>query len=425
MTTELRAALADLASEAPKVDVAASAIARGRARRRRAVAGVATACAVAVIGGTAAVTALRTAPESLPSAPPAGQVMTFDPNVVVNPWGWGDHDLPSDARRAGRHAADRQEPHCRHRRPVACSRSPAGAHIPAVTPDGTTLAWWDIDDQELVIRDLSDGSEQRQPAEIASDFDGVKTAFEAPMWWSPDGATLAVTGEDGSLTLVDRATGDATELRGRRIFRRLAWVGPGRRRRLCPGVRASRSLRSRSTDQWRRSGRSSRSIRRSRDVTPTLSPDGKTLAWYESHGDGSSDVMLTLLTLSSGARYQLGCECVATNRASWTPDGRELLKSTAPGPTIFGTTQEANPGFKPVLALSPRLGDTSLVTFAGGVSTEGVPAPHSRWWYGWYLDWITYAVAALALLLGAALVRHRRRRDAGRRAYREAFGRDP
>jgi hypothetical protein len=426
MTTELRAALADLASEAPTIDIAAGAIARGRARRRMVVAGIAAACAVAVIGATATVAALRTAPESPPSAPPAGHDITFAPDVVVNPWGWGEHDLPMTLDEPIAMLLTGYQTSHAVTESGRVFKLDAGAHTPAVTPDGTTVAWWNIDDQELVIRDLADGSEQRQPASISSNFDGVKTAFEKPMWWSEDGATLAVSGEDGSLTLVDRGTGDATELAVEGSF--AGWRGPNRVVAVGnadgDGQPVLEITREGSVETI---GKVQPYDPAFADLTPTLSPDGRELAWYESSGSGSADALLTMLTLSSGVRWQANCECVPGNQATWTPDNLQLVESITRGPDVFGTIPVAGPGpaIDPVVALSPRLDTTSMVTFAADVTTDGVPEPHSRWWYGWYIEWIIYTVASVALLVVMLLARHRRREDAGRRAYAEAFGRAP
>src|SRR6187401_934996 len=92
MSTDLRDALADLATEAPALDVADRAIALGRSRRRRHVLGaVATVAGLAVVAVVAPV--LTTAPPlRWPGA--ASQTAGFEPNIQPAPWRWLDDTLP-------------------------------------------------------------------------------------------------------------------------------------------------------------------------------------------------------------------------------------------------------------------------------------------------------------------------------------------
>ena len=403
------------------MEVADRAIMRFRARRRHHVLGALAIAATVAIAAPMVASTVGDQHPAPPVAPPSTGI-AFEPDIGTGMWPWTSTQLPDrldepvlmaiDAPYAGLVGVS-----------TVSGRwwSLGNGSAAAVSADGWRLAWWEGGSQELVIRDLADGTEQRLAAGAATEFDGIVIDWHIPLRWSPDGEAVAVTGTAGEVTVVRVDTGDVIEIDAIRGFvagwldnDRLVVVGHLNDDvwQEVSQVTLAGSVTSLGVLEPEPTGN---------EVVPTLSPDGRALAWFEYEADSGPIIdtfFLGSFVFGLGPRGDIACDCVPTDAPVWTPDGDLLVESRLPGPAVFGTVDPQTSTFDPMIAISPRLEDPTRVSLAFEVAAAG-PAgePHTgQWWPGWYVDWLSYAALALlvlAVLVARIILARRQRSPAG------------
>ena len=200
----------------------------------------------------------------------------------------------------------------------------------AVSPDGKRLAYYSRSPRVLVIRDLSTGSEQEFPLTLE-----INSLLATGPQWFPDGRSVMVHGgvpqRGGNRQYrVDLTTGRAELLpaTGISVHSRLAPDGQG----VLAGAYGLRwhDLASREVTMISQA---------EPDVvylSPTISPDGKRIAYWQfrSGKPGMSNITVAD-RYGMNARIVCTCEFPGTysplNVLTWTPDQRHLVFADAEG----------------------------------------------------------------------------------------------
>lgn len=424
MSNDLRTALADLASEAPAIDVAERAITRGRARRRRWVLGTVAAAAVVAVAGPAAVGALDD--RVLPN--PAGTQTSprFDPTVEV-PWPWL-RDLPRqlDEPLALAYHLNDESTGYEYRAVSVSGRQwllPSSGNLePTLSANGWKIAWQDVDRAELVVQDLMVGLEYRFPYGMSSQQErALGGQVQAP--WSPDSRYLALNAHNSRSGLpitvvIDSEDGTEIDIRGSpHVF---GWQDDDTMLGFVPvssesvdgaplllGVEAielNGRRQALSSFDWPDGIGTNHAA---------LSTDGTRLAAPGTPGETSGTGGATTIELDSGTVTTADCfTCSGVIPTAWaSPSEITVRDMTSDQATQRVLALDVDTGAtRTLISFSPRLPEVSVVSVATGVMAAG-PAgtPHiAGWWPGWYLDWIGYGLIG-TLLLVLVIVRTRRR----------------
>ena len=287
-----------------------------------------------------------------------------------------------------------------------------------VAPDGRALAWWDSNAQVLHIRDLEFGTEHRLPAGVADRFDGIHINPQLRMHWSPDSTIVALTSPQGLVTLVQKESGEATVLEGVQGVV-AGWRGPDRLVLTGFPDGGNGSPVSETTIDGTQvplpritvPGDPTMGV----EMDPVVSTDGQSLAWADHRGP---QIQLVVWDIETGTRRTVPCACGISDWLTWTSSGLVVVQIADQSPTMFGTLDVETGSVEALIALSPRVGQPVNLSLATTVIASGPSGPPhtSRWWPGWYVDWITYAFVVLLLAVGLllAISARRRRSPAGR-----------
>jgi Tol biopolymer transport system component/DNA-binding winged helix-turn-helix (wHTH) protein len=207
--------------------------------------------------------------------------------------------------------------------------SPGNERDPAVSPDGTRVAYaWnggDGQDYSLYVKLLEGGTALRLTHE--------KGAEDRVPAWSPDGQRVAFTRAAGSGCdiLVVPALGGAQSRVGPcgdREYRRLAWSPDGRR--LAVPRRSASSqlfLELVSLDGLDRVALTRPPAGILGDTSPSFSPDGATVAFSRNISDGVGDIYR--VAVSGGEPERLTFDNRDTIGLDWSSDGRSILFSSS------------------------------------------------------------------------------------------------
>jgi Tol biopolymer transport system component/DNA-binding winged helix-turn-helix (wHTH) protein len=207
--------------------------------------------------------------------------------------------------------------------------SPGNERDPAVSPDGTRVAYaWNGGEGErysLYVKLLDGGAALR--------LTGEKGAEDRAPAWSPDGQRIAFTRatESGCEMLVVASLGGGERRLapcGDKEYRRLAWSPDGRWLAV-PRRNASSQL---FLELVSLETRERRAITHPPpqilgDTSPAFSPDGATLAFSRNISDGTGD--LYRVSVSGGEPQRLTFDNRDTFGLDWSSDGKSVLFSSS------------------------------------------------------------------------------------------------
>jgi Tol biopolymer transport system component/DNA-binding winged helix-turn-helix (wHTH) protein len=207
--------------------------------------------------------------------------------------------------------------------------SPGNERDPAVSPDGTRVAYaWNGGEGEqysLYVKLLDGGAALRLTRETGAED-------RAPAW-SPDGQRLAFTRatESGCEILVVASLGGGERRLGPcgdKDYRRLAWSPDGRWLAV-PRRNASSQLFLElvSLDSRERRAVTHPPPQILGDTSPAFSPDGSTLAFSRNVSDGTGD--LYSVSVSGGEPRRLTFDNRDTIGLDWASDGKSVLFSSS------------------------------------------------------------------------------------------------
>ena len=220
-------------------------------------------------------------------------------------------------------------------RTTQVTRDPGLEVDPALSPDGTTLAYaaGPTNAMQIYVRQVSGG----RPVALTSD---TTDNFRWPRW-SPDGSQIAYQSNDG--ILVVPALGGAP--------RRVTRVDPGS---LGEGIGWVAPI---SGFDW--------------------SPDGTRIAWT----NGVSDSVITVVALAGGESVTLKAPGLAFSPA-WSPDGRKIAVAVGNPAFIFGTGYFGNAGASALWVVPlDGVGPTRLTSDSSlNVSPQWSPDGHDLYW---------------------------------------------
>ncbi len=199
---------------------------------------------------------------------------------------------------------------------------------PSFAPDGNQIAFvWDGEqggNQDIYVKQLGNEALHRLTTDPAVD-----------LWpcWSPDGRHIAFTRElaEGSALYLIPSLGGAERRiaqvwSNNSLFHHLiSWSPEGEWLavidKLSPAEPPSVYLVARETGERRKLTAPAADIYG--DRSPTISPDGKTVAFVRTIGSGVND--LYLVPMAGGEARRLTFDNTASPSPVWSPDGREIL----------------------------------------------------------------------------------------------------
>jgi hypothetical protein len=413
MTTDIRTVLDDVARGAPHIDVTDQAMQSARHRRRVRVAAIGVAAiAVAALG-----LALWRVPVFDSAPPPAssGSAPRYDPTVEV-PWPFV-HALPRKLAEpiAMSYVTKAVDPQGRIVSASGRQWSYEGVGvIPSISDDGWHVALYDPRTDQLAVRDMRGGTERSFEYGFSSEGGHEQLSMQAPMPWSPDNSRLALsafrgdTAEGFHIVVLDES-GVVVDLGGHGQV--VGWLDNDT-------VLAVEGI----ID----GGLTVTAIDLAGEATVistvpagigdvginhlALSPDGRVLAGIDL---GGSPAVVTI-DVASGRVMRVPCPCDTTEPTSWvSPTEVFAHDDFSESPSRVVAVDTATGATRSIVSFSPRFDQITDVSFAASIvatGPDGRPIA-SRWWPGWYLDYISYGLAGLLLLVGLIwLAGHRARR---------------
>lgn len=439
--SRLRPPLEDLLAEVPSYVVpdpraAWSAGARRRARRRVGAVGLVTVLvALAGLGFTSLPRAVTGAPVDRPGDGVSGHPTRID-------HAWWVRDLTRPGPQAGLVEDDGHDwyvvsPTGRLSRLPGFAGTADG--VPALSDDGRRVGYLletGPDSSTYVIRDLVDAAVTRFPevgdGRIPSDQTWSAGA-QQPAFWAPDGRSVLVRGgrtgaRDETDALVLGIDGSVREVVLPASPSPVGWLPDGslvwlRWRDSGQGLIRSAGLLVTSVD-----GAVERRVRLPRvgkltafdQWTGRVSPDGRRLVVVE-HGDGDGGVArVRLFSMASGTLESTSPrmpDVVDSCQPTWVGD--QVVVPTYAGSTEpRGVVLRSGATGEPLVVADPRLGLTCSL-WAGdalaGTAHHGLVGDlfgmRTSWWTWWWREGVAAAVLLSTGLVGAWLVRRRRRRS--------------